>query len=65
MGKARLQLQEPDIAAALGMGSSTLRKYKRNPDAFSMGQLVRLGCMFGWSEIEYMEIIEGRRSGKT
>lgn len=61
VGKARLQLQESDIATAVGMAGATLRKYKRSPDMFSLGQLVRLGHMFGWSETEYMEIIEGRR----
>lgn len=59
VGKARLQLQEQDIASVLGMGSSTLRKYKRSPDAFSLGQLVRLGGVFGWTEDEYMDIIRG------
>lgn len=59
VGKARLQLQEPDIAAALGMGESTLRKYKRSPDTFSLGQIVRLGSVFGWTEAEYMDIIRG------
>ncbi|NCE63687.1 hypothetical protein D1159_03615 [Pseudoflavonifractor sp. 524-17] len=46
VGKARLQLHEPEIAATLGMGESTLRKYKRRPDMFSLGQLVRLGRVF-------------------
>lgn len=59
VGKARLQLQEPDIAAALGMGKSTLFLHKRNPDTFSLGQLVRLGSVFGWTEEEYMDIIRG------
>lgn len=63
VGKARLQLHEPDIASAIGMAESTLRKYKRSPDMFSIGQLVRLGRVFGWTEAEYMEIIEGRRIG--
>lgn len=64
VGKARLKLQEPDIAAALGMGESTLRKYKRGPDAFSLGQLVRLGGVFGWTEEEYMDIIRGGRGDR-
>lgn len=55
--KARLRLRDPDIAAAIGMGESTLRKYKRAPDMFSLGQLVRLGHIFGWSAEEYTDII--------
>lgn len=59
VGKARLNLQEPDIAAALGMGRTTLVAHKHNPDTFSLGQLVRLGSVFGWTEEEYMDIIRG------
>lgn len=59
VGKARLKLQEPDIAAALGMGKTTLLMHRRNPETFSLGQLVRLGDVFGWTEGEYMDIIRG------
>lgn len=64
IGKARLRLQEPDIAAALGVSERTLRNYKTRPDSVPFGKLVRLGHLFGWTDAEYMEIIEGRR-GET
>lgn len=61
VGKARLQLQEPQIAEAVGLGVSTLRKYKRDPDLFSMGQLVRLGDVLGWSSEDYVDILTTRK----
>lgn len=57
VGKARLKLHEPQIASALGMGESTLRKYKQNPDMFQMGQLVRLGRVFEWTDEQFLDII--------
>lgn len=63
VGKARLQLRDPDIAAALGVSERTLHNYKTRPDGVPFGKLVRLGNLFGWTEAEYMEIIEGRRDG--
>ena len=65
VGKARLRLHEPEIAAALGLGESTLYKYKRNPDMFSLGQLVRLGRILGWSSEEYVDIITGKDGPHT
>lgn len=54
--KAHLKLKEPQIADALGLGVSTLRKYKRNPDLFSMGQLVTMGRIFEWPGDTYLDI---------
>lgn len=59
--KAHLKLQEPAIAAALGLGVSTLRKYKRDPDLFSVGQIVRLGGVFGWSDEDFLDIIRAQK----
>lgn len=64
VGKARLKLQEPNIAAALGIGESTLRKYKRNPmsnTSFSFGQVVRLGDILGWSDEDFLDIIRAQK----
>ena len=60
VGKARLKLQEPEIASALGMAASTLRKYKQNPDMFQMGQLVRLGRVFEWTDEQFLDIIRAK-----
>lgn len=62
VGKARLKLKDADIAAALGIGRTTLSARKHAPDTFSLGQIIRLGGVFGWTEAEYMEIIKGRDS---
>lgn len=59
VGKARLKLRDPDIAAALGVSERTLRNYKTRPDGVPFGKLVRLGHLFGWTEAEYMDIISG------
>lgn len=59
VGKARLQLQEPDIAAALDVSERTLCRYRTRPDKVPFGKLVRLGSAFGWTEEEYMDIITG------
>ena len=42
VGKARLKLKDSDIAAALGIGRTTLSMRKHDPDAFSLGQITRL-----------------------
>lgn len=60
-GKAKLRLNEPEIAAALGMGESTLRKHKREPDTFSLGQIVRLCRVFEWSDEEFLDIIRTKK----
>lgn len=57
VGKARMKLQEPEIASALGMAASTLRKYKQNPDKFQIGHLIRLGCVFDWTDEPFLDII--------
>ncbi len=61
VGKARMKLQEPDIASALGIGEATLYRYRRSPENFPIGKLVRLGCVLGWSDEEYMDIIRARK----
>ena len=61
VGKARMKLQEPDIASALGIGEATLYRYKRAPEKFPIGKLVRLGCVLGWSDEEYIDIIRARK----
>lgn len=59
-GKARLKLHDADIASALGLCETTLRKYRRIPDKFPLGALIRLGGILGWSDAEYMDIIGAR-----
>ena len=61
VGKARLKLHEPDIAAAIGLKPSTLRKYKQQPDLFRIGQFARLGHVFDWSGDVYQDIFGAQK----
>lgn len=56
VGKARLKLHEPEIAAALGVSEATLYRYKRSPGKL-FDLFVRLGDVFGWSDEDYLDII--------
>lgn len=56
VGKARLRLRDPEIAAALGVAESTLYRYKKEPDKLPLGKLVRLKHVLGWSDREYLDI---------
>lgn len=59
--KAHLKLKEPDIAAALGIGESTLRKYKHDPYLFSLGQIVRLRSIFEWPDEVILDIFQAKK----
>ena len=62
IGKARIGFIEPQIAAAVGIGESTLRKYKRNPcDCFNINQMATLGTLLGWSDEDYLAIIHAKK----
>lgn len=60
VGKARLKLHEPEIAAALGVSEATLYRYKRSPEKL-FDLFVRLGDVFGWSDEDYLDIIRARK----
>lgn len=60
VGKARLKLNEPDIAAALGVSEATLYRYKRSPGKL-FDLFVRLGDVFGWSDEDYLDIIRAQK----
>lgn len=63
-GKAHLKLKEPDIAVALGIGEATLYRHRQDPDKLlSLGEFARLGRVFGWSDEDYLDIINGGRGG--
>lgn len=57
IGKARTGFQEPDVARALGVSESTLRRNKKSPGKFSVEQLATLGKVFEWSDEDCMAII--------
>lgn len=58
VGKALRGLNEDDIISVLGIKSrKTLLEYRNHPDKFGIGQIAKLGDLFGWTDEEYMEII--------
>lgn len=58
MGKARTGFHEPDVARALGISESTLRRNKKSPgEKFSVEQLAILGNVFEWSDEDFLAII--------
>ncbi len=61
VSKARLKLHEPEIAAAIGVGRTTLYRCKQNPDTLTLGQFMRLGRVFGWSDEDYLDIIRAQK----
>ena len=62
VGKARTGLKEPLIAAALGIGETTLCRHKKNPgDRFSFNQVVLLGELLGWTDEDYLSIIHAKK----
>ncbi len=59
MGKARLDLQETDIAAIVGYSSvNPLRKRRRDPLEFTLGQMLALGAAFQWTADDYLDILQ-------
>lgn len=60
VGKSILNLQELQIASALGVSDSTLRKYKQNPDMIKIGKLVRLSNVFEWTDEQLLDILRGK-----
>lgn len=57
--KAHLKRKESDIAAALGIGVSTLRKYRRNPmgkKSFGIWHFLRLRDVLEWSDEDLLDI---------
>ena len=62
VGKARLGFNEDDILVFLGIKSrKTLLTYRNHPDRFGLGQIAKLGELFGWTEEEYMDILHPKK----
>lgn len=57
IGKAKTGFQEPDVARALEISESTLRRNKKSPGKFSVDQIVTLGKVFDWSDEDFLAII--------
>lgn len=56
-GKARSGMTEEEVADALGMTRTTLRKRRQNPGSFSLGDVLKLCILFCMEEEEAMKII--------
>lgn len=57
IGKAKTGFQEPDVARALEISESTLRRNKKSPGKFSIDQIATIGKVFGWSDADYLAIL--------
>ena len=59
VGKARLDLQETDIAEIVGFKTlNPLRKRRRDPLGFTVGQLMAMGAAFHWTADDYLAILQ-------
>ena len=56
IGKARLGATEEQIGAMLGLGRPALLSRRKEPEKFSVGEIVKLGRAFGWTDEEYLAI---------
>ncbi len=57
VGKARLGLLEPDIAAMLGVNRDTLRSYRRDPGKLPLEKAAILGTAMGWTNEEISSVL--------
>ena len=57
IGKARLGLMEPEIAAMLGVSRDTLRGYRRDPGKLSLEKAAILGTAMGWTNEEIASVL--------
>ena len=57
IGKARLGLVEPEIAAMLGVSRETLRSYRRDPGKLSLEKAAVLGTAMGWTDEEIASVL--------
>lgn len=62
VGKARLGLLEPDIAAMLGVTRDTLRSYRRDPGKLSLEKAAILGMAMGWTDEEFASVLFPERN---
>lgn len=59
-GKAESDLNEEDIAKALGYKSRITLKSKRdNPLTFTIGDFLKMAELFGWSMNDIVSILRG------
>lgn len=62
IGKARLGLLEPEIAAMLGVTRETLRSYRRDPGKLSLEKVAILGTAMGWTTEEIASVLFPERN---
>lgn len=56
VGKARIGFTEEQVGRAIGLSPVSLRKRRHDPDAFTVGELVTIGSLFGWSGEDFASI---------
>lgn len=65
MGKARLGLLEPDIAAMIGVSQPTLKSYRRDPGKLPLGKAVILWTAMEWTNEEITSVLFPERGKNT
>lgn len=56
IGKASIGFTEEDVSRAIGLSTVSLRKRRHNPDTFTLGEMVTLGNLFGWTGEDFASI---------
>lgn len=57
VGKARLGLLEPDIAAMIGVSRPTLKSYRQDPGKLPLEKAVILWTAMGWTNEEISSVL--------
>lgn len=65
VGKARLGLLEPDVAAMLGVSRPTLKSYRRDPGKLPLGKAIILWTAMDWTNEEIASVLFPEREKDT
>lgn len=57
IGKSRSGMTEEEVAGALGVTRSTLRRWRRNPNTFPFGNILKLCSLFYWDDGEITQLV--------
>lgn len=62
MGKSKVRATEAQIGAAAGMCRPALSRRLKDPEKYvSLGDLVKFGKIFGWTDEDYLAIIHAEK----
>lgn len=62
VGKARIDMTEDQIGDTVGMSRPALQRRRENPEKYvSLGDLVKFGKIFGWTDDDFLAIIHAEK----